>query len=387
MPGVTEPDDDRDDERDEEECEGVEGEDGDEDEEQDDEGEECESAGGVLAVYEPPRKAAGGGPAAAAAAPHGPDVEELAARCERMRDRDERICKARAAVAKAEALWVEAKEKASNLKGVYEETVAHLLGVIDDSEEPSLFDGKGEAVKTAAAGDDTWQDADLDAMNVDRLMAPSTLQALREAGLDTYRKIGVWCQRNRLTDITGIGKGKAEQVQAALDRWAAQHAKPKGRKEAKAAKEPTVDRSPNARWRDTIIAKLGLPAHVEQALRDAGIGTVGQLDEAARTPKRLDGIPRLKKADIGVIHEALELFHRQESGPSDDAWRSESITYLDLPTPIIAALSDAGITTLGELEDYRKENQLTDLQRIGEKSAEEIEGALIRFWARRKRAA
>lgn len=365
MPGTTEPDDER--------------EDGDERDE-----EETNDGGGELAIYEPPsKKSAADKQSGAPAEPDGPDAEDLAAQCDRMRDRDERIRKARVAVARAEALWIEAKDKASNLKAVYEETVTHLLEVIDDAEEPSLFDGKGGA---QAAGDDAWQDADLDAMNVGRLMAPSTVAALREASLDTYRKIGVWCQRNRLTDITGIGKGKAEQVQAALDRCAAQHAKPASATDRK-EKSPKVDRSADAPWKSAPIEKIGLQKRVEEALKATGIDTVGKLDEALRTPKRLDGVPRLKPADIEVIRQAMAIFHRHTSGESDDAWRSESITVLGLPTPIVAALSDAGITTLGELEDYRARKPLVEIQRIGEKSVEEIEGALLRYWARRKRAA
>jgi DNA-directed RNA polymerase alpha subunit len=47
---------------------------------------------------------------------------------------------------------------------------------------------------------------------------------------------------------------------------------------------------------------------------------------------------------------------------------------------VLAKLKDAGIETVGQLADYTKEHDLSDIPGIGGASKEEIEAVLDPFW-------
>ncbi len=81
------------------------------------------------------------------------------------------------------------------------------------------------AVITAAPDDESWR-----LVNVSELDLPGGVRkALFEAGLATLGKIADFTAAdNRLTDVKGIGAGKAEKIEAALEKYWAEN--PRGEK-------------------------------------------------------------------------------------------------------------------------------------------------------------
>lgn len=72
----------------------------------------------------------------------------------------------------------------------------------------------------------------------------------------------------------------------------------------------------------------------------------------------------------------------QQAG--DEQWRATDLGALGLTSRISKALCEAGIDTLGKLADYTaSEKQLTDIEGIGAKAAEDIDAATAAFWASR----
>lgn len=68
--------------------------------------------------------------------------------------------------------------------------------------------------------------------------------------------------------------------------------------------------------------------------------------------------------------------------PSNGAWRELSLSVLGLPEKMIEKLNEASLISLGQLADYTaKGNLLTDVQGVGEASAQKIDDALDQFWA------
>ncbi len=283
---------------------------------------------GVLAIYEPPGSGGGGDePPVEPPPPPGdeppaepePTAEELTAQLVTLRHRDELIMDARRAMGVARDKWEDAKEVASRLKAFYEEAVEFLTATIDSSIEPTLFDvaaaKKAEAAK-APLPDDAWMDATLETMNGPAgPMTASTLKALHDAGLDSYRKIGVWCQNRRLNDIAGIGPGKAESIQLALDAWGTKHVRIKPSKPKE--KAPAKDES----WRAEPIEKLGLDNRVTVSLRLANILTLGELEDVRASDKGLLGVQGIGKIAVERIEETLANYwqHRKDSGEAQAA--------------------------------------------------------------------
>lgn len=281
---------------------------------------------GVIAIYEPPGSGGGGGdePPAEPPPPPGdeppaepePTAEELTAELATLRHRDELIMDARRAMGVARDKWEAAKEVASRLKAFYEEAVEFLTATIDSSVEPMLPYATAEKKAKPEPPDDAWMDATLETMNGPAgPMTVSTLKALRDAGLDSYRKIGEWCQHRRLNDIAGIGPGKAETIQVALDAWGTKHVriKPAAPKTKKAPKDES--------WRADPIEKLGLDNRVVVSLRLANILTLGELEDVRASDKGLLGVQGIGKIAVEKIEEVLENYwrHRKDSGEAQAA--------------------------------------------------------------------
>lgn len=70
------------------------------------------------------------------------------------------------------------------------------------------------------------------------------------------------------------------------------------------------------------------------------------------------------------------------TAPAAEAWRDFELSRLALTAAIVAALADAGLTTMGQLSDYTTSGKLlTDIPKIGKGKAEKIENACLAFWA------
>jgi hypothetical protein len=63
-----------------------------------------------------------------------------------------------------------------------------------------------------------------------------------------------------------------------------------------------------------------------------------------------------------------------------DAWRGVPIADLGLSAATRVAMGDAGIFTIGGISDWSAEKPLTDIKGVGQKKADEIDAALVRYW-------
>lgn len=125
----------------------------------------------------------------------------------------EAIKEAERKVAQRESEWESAKADAADAKKRYDAAVEHLRDVITSSDEPRLPFGETEQPET-------WQ-----AVRLETLGIPQTIVTLLDegAGLQTVGALAEFTKRNRLTDISGVGIAKAEQIEAALESFWADH--------------------------------------------------------------------------------------------------------------------------------------------------------------------
>jgi predicted flap endonuclease-1-like 5' DNA nuclease len=95
--------------------------------------------------------------------------------------------------------------------------------------------------------------------------------------------------------------------------------------------------------------------------------------------------------EAAAEHESLPLFPADTAAPeppADDAWRHTPLADLGLPPAIVETLTEAELTTFGQLADWTAAGkELTDIPRIGPAKAEKIEEATEDFWARRNSSA
>ncbi len=134
--------------------------------------------------------------------------------------RMEQIAAARLVVIEAESDYLEKKEEAKRANDTFSAAQTRLMLTIDEDPEP-LFDSppsKNGAADTDVA-DDSWRDADIDGLG----LADGVVNALREAGLDTIRKIGDYTEKGgRLIDVKGVGKSKVDKISDALEQYFAE---------------------------------------------------------------------------------------------------------------------------------------------------------------------
>lgn len=131
-------------------------------------------------------------------------------------ENDSRLTKARnlaREVRKAETDYLRSKEFASKKKKILEFTKNSLTDYLGSLDQPMpLFDRP--EVSPDASDDDSWMDFPTASMG----LPTGVLAKLEEADLLTVGQISEWTESGKkLTDIPGIGAGKAVKIEDALD--------------------------------------------------------------------------------------------------------------------------------------------------------------------------
>lgn len=110
----------------------------------------------------------------------------------------------------AQASFDQAKEEVKYRKQVFEKAIADLRKLVRCGFEPApLFDEPK----------DENEDPRLNLM-ISRLDLPQIIFKLfDDANIITLGDIAAWTKGNKLTDIKGIGKAKAEAIEAALEKF------------------------------------------------------------------------------------------------------------------------------------------------------------------------
>ena len=88
------------------------------------------------------------------------------------------------------------------------------------NEKLPLFDGKAVSPPAAETSDETWREVPIDTLSLECGLSESIVNKLVEAEITTIGKLADWTKsEKRLTDIAGIGGAKAEQIEAAMDKF------------------------------------------------------------------------------------------------------------------------------------------------------------------------
>lgn len=132
-----------------------------------------------------------------------------------------RLMELRAKQREQERVIEDLKAELKEAKALHELTTKQLGKVIDEFDQPDLFD-QADPDDTP---DDGWQDVPLSEALVN--ISETVIEALAEARLTTIGELSDWLAEpgkfNRLTDIKGIGEAKAAAIEAALEafwvRW------------------------------------------------------------------------------------------------------------------------------------------------------------------------
>lgn len=120
-------------------------------------------------------------------------------------------------VARLEGEWNVAKAEAKAAKENYELGVATLRRIVREHNDPQRtlpFDGSKEQ-----PADDAWRAVTLEDLG----FSGQIYLALAEAGLKTLGAIADHTAEHELTDIKGIGPGKATNIEERLEQWWRDH--------------------------------------------------------------------------------------------------------------------------------------------------------------------
>lgn len=104
-------------------------------------------------------------------------------------------------------------------------------------------------------------------------------------------------------------------------------------------------------------------------------------DSTAAAKKRVDEISKRLSALIARGPEQQRKLPFEDSTKGEVlAWRDASVAEsLGLTTKVLEKLADAGITTIGELEDLRAGEGLTSVAGIGQATADKIEEQVLEW--------
>lgn len=102
--------------------------------------------------------------------------------------------------------------------------------------------------------------------------------------------------------------------------------------------------------------------------------------EASDAKKRYDAaVLRLRDVITSQTQPELPFGDPEQQAP--EPWRAVDIEELDIPNPVMIALGEVEIATIGQLADWTATKRLTDIKGIGIAKAEQIERAMENFWA------
>lgn len=132
---------------------------------------------------------------------------------ERDHEHLEAIKEADRRVADCETVLREAKSEVTAARKHYAEAVRELREVIAQHDAPRLPFGETEHAET-------WQAVRLATLDIPQAVVTMLDEG---AGLQTVGALAEFTKHNRLTDISGVGIAKAEQIEAALDAFWAAH--------------------------------------------------------------------------------------------------------------------------------------------------------------------
>lgn len=152
------------------------------------------------------------------------------------------IQKKEAEVAVAESNWEELKTEANDAKKVFDKRVAELRNLVRQSknlhEETPLFNQPAAATPTDSPSPAEPQDAEVEDDSWKIIKLDQALQGVPESLIEkleqhepplrTLGELTAWLNadqgRNQFTDIKGVGRAKADQIEEALaafwTRWA-----------------------------------------------------------------------------------------------------------------------------------------------------------------------
>lgn len=101
-----------------------------------------------------------------------------------------------------------------------------------------------------------------------------------------------------------------------------------------------------------------------------------------------EGASAAKKSYEAAQEELSELIDEQqqpllfqsEPDAEPDSWEATPISELDLSPVAVKAIEAAELTTIGDLAEWTKNYQISDIKGIGGVNARDIESELGRFW-------
>jgi hypothetical protein len=207
------------------------------------------------------------------------------------------IYEAKAKVEAKALKLLDAKEAAKAAKEAHDTAVEELMETIRDVQRGGpalpLFD-KPRA--EAGAEDTSWREAPLSDLG----LSPGILKALAECEghpITTVGQLADWtAAEHRLTDIKGIGEGKAEEIDKALELfWAAR----------KAAGPAKGEASPEVV--EEAFAALLSVGHTDEQARKAIDGALATGAKFKGVPDLLDAIYEQRREAEGVLPEGVSL--------------------------------------------------------------------------------
>lgn len=312
------------------------------------------------------------------------EARQDAARGELSAEALERIAEAEEEVAEAEREYEASKKTASAKKKQWETAVAQLQRVIrSENEQLPLFDRgvkKSSTIPVAAvpapepppvkpakpAEDESWKQVLISALSTpDGAPLPQGIRdALAEVEILTMGDLSDWTapkpkgKGKRLTDIPGIGEGKAARIEeAALHFWGQRQvatlervAEELDQEVAEAVKETEAD--PEA-WRGMPIGVLNLETWQDEILIAKGLTTVGAVSDFQENDTLGSLDERLVDWDEIVMQSIDRLIARgtapdvpqdaSADSASVDAWRKVEVSAMGLSGSHVEALSLGGI--------------------------------------------
>jgi len=80
--------------------------------------------------------------------------------------------------------------------------------------------------------------------------------------------------------------------------------------------------------------------------------------------------------------ESMPLFESANDDGDGDDWKDTTTIELGLSDSVCALLAEANIETIGDIAEWTKRRQLTDIKGIGEQKANDIDNAIMNYWTK-----
>lgn len=148
--------------------------------------------------------------------PEDQSPEEMRLYIGRIRSINQRLMEAKLIEERKEAAVAVAKAEKSSATKVVREIMDELSEAVDDAPNPERYPllDKVEPGDSEPSSDD-WRDVLLETLEI----PPKTVELLNDADLMTVGDLASHCEKYALTDIKGIGDGKAKPIEDALAKF------------------------------------------------------------------------------------------------------------------------------------------------------------------------